>query len=199
MIDFIKGHIEHRGEDYVIISCNDIGYKVMTSSRTLIKLSGETDKVCLHTEMIVREDSIGLCGFYDNEEKEMFKLLTSVSGVGTKVGLGILSSIAYEQIYLIINQGDVNALTAANGVGKKTAQRIILELKDKIKKMVRLPMDDLLEGKLNLVDDTIKADAKDALMALGYPAKTINKFLDQIEGVETVEEIIKKALKELSL
>lgn len=199
MIDFIKGIIEYRGEDYVIISCNDIGYKVMTSQNSLAKLSGQSEKVCLHTEMIVREDSMTLCGFCDPEEKEMFKLLTSVSGVGTKVGLGILSSIAHEKIYMILTQGDVVALTAANGVGKKTAQRIILELKDKVKKFIKLPMDEFLEPSLGYIDGSVTEDAKEALLTLGYQSAQINKFINTLDGNETVESIIKKALKNMKL
>jgi len=200
MIDFIRGYIEYRGEDYVIISCNDIGYKIMTSHNTLAKLAANNEKVCLHTEMIVREDSMTLCGFCDEDEKEMFKLLTSVSGVGTKVGLGILSSIPYEKIYHILTQGDVVALTAANGVGKKTAQRIVLELKDKVQKYVKLPMDDFLNPPVDIIDDSLILDAKEALLSLGYSNSAISKFMSKLDlSQETVESVIKKALKEMKL
>lgn len=200
MIDFIKGYIEYKGEDYVIIACNDIGYKVTTSHNTLVKLPGDKDKVCLHTEMIVKDDGISLCGFLEPEEKEMFKLLTSVSGVGTKVGVGILSSIPYAKVYHILTVGDAVALTAANGVGKKTAQRIILELKDKVQKFVRLPMDDFLEGPVDLIDPSIADDAKAALLTLGYTSGAISKFIGGLDlAEESVETIIKKALKAIKL
>lgn len=199
MIDFIKGKIEYRGENYVIISCNNIGYKVMTSQNTLRKLFASTEEVCLHTELIVREDSMTLCGFSEVDEKEMFKLLTSVSGVGTKVALGILSSIDYQDIYTILTRGDVKALTAANGVGKKTAERMILELKDKVVKVINLPMDDLLNPPDLLIENSAIEDARAALLSLGYQSHEINKFMKTLQGNETVESIIKKALKQVRL
>lgn len=199
MIDFIKGNVEYKGENYVIISCNNIGYKVMTSQNSLRKLMALKEEVCLHTELIVREDSMTLCGFSEVDEKEMFKLLTSVSGVGTKVALGILSSIDYQDIYAILTRGDVKALTAANGVGKKTAERMILELKDKVVKVINLPMDDLLNPPELLIENSAMEDARGALLSLGYQSQEVNKFMKTLQGNETVESIIKKALKQVRL
>lgn len=149
--------------------------------------------------MIVREDSMTLCGFASAEEKEMFKLLTSVSGVGTKVALAILSSIAYSHLYRILIAGDINALMTANGVGKKTAQRMILELKDKVAKLELSHLNEL-DGisstshvKNNHVDE-----ACEALKSLGYQNNEISRALDLIEDKNTsVEALIKNALKHL--
>ena len=199
MIDFIKGYIEYIGVDYLVLSCNDIGYKIMTSQTTMVSMKESNEKVTLYTEMIVREDSMTLCGFSSAEEKEMFKLLTSVSGVGTKVALAILSSIAYSHLYQILIAGDINALMTANGVGKKTAQRMVLELKDKVAKLDLHHFNEMdalnpaSYSKNNHVDE-----AYEALKSLGYQNNEISKALDMIEDKNiSVEALIKNALKHL--
>lgn len=199
MFDYIKGYVEHVDETYVVIESNEIGYHIITSLTTISELTHHTEKVCIYTEMVVREDSITLCGFSTRNELKMFKLLTSVSGVGTKVGIAILSSIPYTSLYTIIISGNVDSLTKANGVGKKTAQRIILELKDKVKKVMHISIDhgEIIQETLD-INHTNFEDAKAALMSLGYSHGEIN---DAVGGIETVnlstEDIIKLALKNL--
>jgi Holliday junction DNA helicase RuvA len=199
MLDYIKGYVEHIDEDYIVVECNDIGYKIITSLTTIADLQHHGEKVCVFTEMVVREDSITLCGFSSKNELKMFKLLTSVSGVGTKVGMAILSSIAYTSLYTILISGDVDALTKANGVGKKTAQRIILELKDKVKKVMHISIDhgEVIQETLDMTHTNFE-DAKAALLSLGYSHNEIN---EGVSGIETsnlsTEDIIKLALKNL--
>lgn len=198
MLDFIKGYVEHIDDDYIVIEANDMGYRIHTSLTTIAELSHHGEKVCVYTELIVREDSMTLCGFSSKNELKMFKLLTSVSGVGTKVALAILSSIPYTSLYTLLISSDVKGLTAANGVGKKTAERIILELKDKVKKLMHI------SGEENVIQETLDIhhtnfeDAKAALISLGYQHNEINMAL---AGVETsnlsTEDIIKLALKNL--
>lgn len=199
MLDYIKGYVEHIDDDHIVVESNDIGYHIITSATTIGELTHQGDKVCIYTEMVVREDSITLCGFSSRNELKMFKLLTSVSGVGTKVGIAILSSIPYTSLYTIIISGNVDALTAANGVGKKTAQRIILELKDKVKKVMHISIDhgEMIQEILD-VNHTAFEDAKAALASLGYTQSEVNLALSGIETSNlSVEDIIKLALKNL--
>lgn len=198
MIGYIKGIIDEIGIDYILIENNGIGYKLLVSTTTLSQLSiGQEAKI--YTKMIVREDDISLCGFYSKEEEEMFKLLTSVSKVGTKVGMGILSFAPPARIQAIIINSDVTAMSKAPGVGKKTAERIILELKDKVGKIVIDGLDTMenlpLSGKEIAIDNS-EDEAISALIALGYTSSEAQESVDFVKqpGMD-VEVIIKKALE----
>lgn len=202
MINYIKGYVEYIGEDYIVIETNDIGYKVMTSWHTIADLKGHSEKVCIFTELIVREDSMTLVGFREENELKLFKLLTSVSGVGAKVGIAILSSIPYTSLYTMLVNGDVNGLTKANGVGKKTAQRIALELKEKVKKALHITVDHgmFVQQTLDMTSDshTNFDEAKEALLSLGYTHKEINEAMSKIsQSNKDTETIVKLALKAL--
>ena len=198
MIGYIKGIIDEIGIDYILIENNGIGYKFLVSTTTLSQLSiGQEAKI--YTKMIVREDDISLCGFYSKEEEEMFKLLTSVSKVGTKVGMGILSFAPPARIQAIIINSDVTAMSKAPGVGKKTAERIILELKDKVGKIVIDGLDTMenlpLSGKEIAIDNS-EDEAISALIALGYTSSEAQESVNFVKqpGMD-VEVIIKKALE----
>lgn len=198
MIGYIKGIIDEIGIDYILIENNGIGYKLLVSTTTLSQLSiGQEAKI--YTKMIVREDDISLCGFYSKEEEEMFKLLTSVSKVGTKVGMGILSFAPPARIQAIIINSDVTAMSKAPGVGKKTAERIILELKDKVGKIVIGGLDTMenlpLSGKEIAIDNS-EDEAISALIALGYTSSEAQESVNFVKqpGMD-VEVIIKKALE----
>jgi len=197
MIAFIKGKVVHVESDHLVIENNGMGYKVFTSMNTLSEVSGK-EEAQVFTEMVVREDSITLVGFSTQQELKVFHLLTSVSGVGTKVGIGILSSIPAGQLVSIIMSGDVNTLTKAQGVGKKTASRIVLELKDKIEKTMNvseLSFDDFDTG---VVANSERGEAIEALEALGYTNSEIQKVLGKIDIKDkNTEAIVKIALKEL--
>ncbi|MDB8821193.1 Holliday junction branch migration protein RuvA [Peptostreptococcus anaerobius] len=198
MIGYIKGIIDEIGIDYILIENNGIGYKLLVSTTTLSQLSiGQEAKI--YTKMIVREDDISLCGFYSKEEEEMFKLLTSVSKVGTKVGMGILSFAPPARIQAIIINSDVTAMSKAPGVGKKTAERIILELKDKVGKIVIDGLDTMenlpLSGKEIAIDNS-EDEAISALISLGYTSSEAQESVNFVKqpGMD-VEVIIKKALE----
>lgn len=198
MIGYIKGIIDEIGIDYILIENNGIGYKLLVSTTTLSQLSiGQEAKI--YTKIIVREDDISLCGFYSKEEEEMFKLLTSVSKVGTKVGMGILSFAPPTRIQSIIINSDVTAMSKAPGVGKKTAERIILELKDKVGKIVIDGLDTMenlpLSGKEIAIDNS-EDEAISALIALGYTSSEAQESVNFVKqpGMD-VEVIIKKALE----
>ena len=191
MIGYIKGTVEDIGIDYVLIENNEIGYKLNASSNTLSQLS-EGDRTKMYTKMIVREDDISLCGFYSKEELDMFNLLTSVSKIGTKLGLSFATP---SQIHLYISTSDTKTLSKAPGVGKKTAERMVLELKDKLGKL-NISGEDL-EGKPAMsIPTTSDGEAIDALVALGYTGQESKVAVDFVKQPGMgVEDIVKKALE----
>lgn len=193
MYRYIKGFIEEMKEDYIVIENNGIGYKISTSINTLRDLKiGEEVKV--YTYLNVREDDMSLYGFSLKNELELFLNLISVSKIGPKVGLGILSTLSVDEIkHAIINE-DANKLSEAQGVGKKTANRMILELKDKIKDY-DIEKLDTSSIKVNSNTD----EAMDALVSLGYTKYEVGNIIARIdvEGLLT-EDIIKLSLSELS-
>ncbi|WP_055071194.1 Holliday junction branch migration protein RuvA [Clostridium massiliamazoniense] len=198
MYEYIKGEFIGINKDYVVLENNNIGYKIFTSGNTMATMPKVGEESILYIEQIVREDFIGLYGFTTKEELEMFKKLLSINGVGAKASLSLLSISTVNNLKYAILSGDEKHITRAPGIGKKTAQRIILELKDKI------TPDELLEGNLASDNDgnTLELnylgnieEALDALMALGYSDKEANKALKSVDKTESIENIIKEALK----
>ena len=191
MYSYIKGTIEEIGLTNIVIENNNIGYEVNVSSNTIKDLQlGKMAKI--YTKLIVREDDMSLCGFSTKEEMQMFELLTSVSKIGPKVGLGILSFGTPAQLGAYILSEDVAKLSKAPGVGKKTAERIVLELKDKIDKNNVEFEPTLLSNAPIAVS---KDEAVDALVALGYSPVEAKEAVDKCkkDGLNT-EDIIKKSL-----
>jgi len=196
MIDFIKGKLVHSFGDIVIVENNGIGFKIHTSIGSVADFSSLGEEVVVYTELIVREDSMSLVGFSSRDELSMFQLLTSVSGIGTKVGIGILSSMPFGQLAGIIASQDIKALQSAQGVGKKTAERLVLELKDKMPQTLSLQMHE--HAPVATADQSVQKDALEALMSLGYTRSEAQGVLKQIDMDQmTVEEIIKASLKKL--
>ncbi len=197
MIGFVSGKLSMILDNGVIIDNNGIGYKIMVSPRTISNLPSINTEVKLFTHMNVREDDISLFGFFTIEEINMFNMLTSVSGIGSKVGMGILGNFTPSQLILAIVSEDANMLSKAPGVGKKTAQRIILELKDKMKTENNY-FDTEDTGVSVATSDVISAkqDAIDALLALGYSrSESIQTVMEVALPEMSTEEIIKLALK----
>ncbi|MGL4796972.1 MAG: Holliday junction branch migration protein RuvA [Paraclostridium sp.] len=191
MYSYIKGSIEEINLDSLVIEANSIGYKVNASSNTIASVKlGQIYKI--YTKLIVREDDMSLCGFASKEELSMFELLTSVSKIGPKVGLGILSFATPKQIGAYIVSEDVAKMSKAPGVGKKTAERIILELKDKIDKN-NIEFEPTLLAQAPVA--VSKDEAVDALVALGYTSTEAKEAVDKCkkDGLNT-EDIIKKSL-----
>lgn len=187
-------------KDYIIIENNNIGYKIFTSGATMAEMPGINDEVMLYLEQIVREDFIGLYGFKDREELEMFKLLLSISGVGAKAALSLLSISRINNLKYAIMMEDDKHLCRAPGIGKKTAGRIILELKDKIKKEDIMSSVDIQEGFEDLqptVNTNTVGEALGALLALGYSEKEAETALKQVDKTVSLEDIIKDCLKVL--
>jgi Holliday junction DNA helicase RuvA len=192
MIAFVKGSLEESGDDYVIIDNNGIGYFISMTSAEIEKLKKTKENIKIYTYHYVREDQVGLFGFLDRETLNMFKLLISVSGIGPKAGMSILSSISPENMILAIITGDEKALCKASGVGKKLAQRIILELKDKFKNH------DFIQDKGETgIDDTGSLEAVGALIALGYSKIEAESAISRVSSNLSVEDTIKQALKQL--
>ena len=200
MYEYIKGKYMGINKDYIIIENNNIGYKIFTSGATMAEMPGINDEVMLYLEQIVREDFIGLYGFKDREELEMFKLLLSISGVGAKAALSLLSISRINNLKYAIIMEDDKHLCRAPGIGKKTAGRIILELKDKIKKEDIMSGVDIKEGFEDLqptVNTNTVGEALGALLALGYSEKEAETALKQVDKTASLEDIIKDCLKVL--
>lgn len=199
MYEYIKGKYIGINKDYVIVENNGIGYKIFTSGATMAEMPKISDDVMLYLEQIVREDFIGFYGFNDREELDMFKMLISISGVGAKAALSLLSISRINNLKYAIMMEDEKHLCRAPGIGKKTAGRIILELKDKIKKTDILEGVDIQEGFENIASNSenVVGEALGALLALGYSEKEAETALKKVNKQETVENIIKECLKVL--
>ncbi|WP_439880393.1 Holliday junction branch migration protein RuvA [Pontibacter sp. MBLB2868] len=194
MIAYIDGKLAHKDPTYVIIDVNGIGYQIKISLSTYSSLpAGERCK--LHTYLNIKEDAHTLYGFTTVAEKEAFLHLISISGVGPNTGLMILSSLSVEEVQQAIVREDVRTIQNVKGIGAKTAQRIILELKDKLKKEVMLS-DGVVPAASH---NTNRAEALSALVTLGFAKNVAEKTLDNIikreGGSLSVEELIKFALK----
>ncbi|MBO0575198.1 Holliday junction branch migration protein RuvA [Clostridium botulinum] len=194
MYEYIKGKYIDMYKDYIVIENNNIGYKIYTSGSTMAKLPSIGENIMLYTEQIVREDFIGIYGFLTKDELSMFKLLLTINGVGAKASLSLLSISNVSTLKYAIKMGDEKTITRAPGIGKKTAQRIILELKDKIE--IDIVEDD--EEIINKITDDKKVlEAVVALVTLGYSEKEANKVINQCDKDNSLEQIIKEALKYL--
>lgn len=200
MYAYIKGTLEIKSTDYVVIETNEIGYKIFMSETAIDKLGDVGSKVKVYTYLKVREDDMSLYGFKTNEELRMFELLLSVSGVGAKSAIVILSNIKPSSFALAVITDDVGKLKKLPGIGPKTAQRIILELKDKLKAVEDTNKEELEEMLLKSEDDGEKiSEALSALQVLGYTRKEIEKAFEKFDKKDlSVEEIIKKGLLYLS-
>ena len=197
MISYIKGILEIKSKDYIVIDVGGIGYKIFMSETAINELE-KGKEVKIFTYMKVREDDISLYGFLNNEELVTFELLISVGGVGAKSAITILSNITPSKFALAVITNDVNTLKKLPGIGAKTAARIILELKDKMKTEQSIEENKNEEIKEAIVLDNKANDALEALCVLGYTRKDVEKVLSNIDTNKlTVEEIIKQGLKYL--
>ena len=193
MFAYIKGSLEAKAINYVVVENNGIGYKIYMSAKSLGIIGNIGDTVKVYTHYHVREDDISLYGFISEEDLRMFEILISVSGVGVKSALIMLSDITPSSFALAVINDDVTRLTKVPGVGKKTAQRLILELKDKLKS------EDISCGEAEEkceINSTVNNDVIVALQVLGYCKKEADAALKKIDTQNlSVEETIKQALK----
>ena len=196
MIYSVKGTLVHIESGFVVVECNGIGFRVNTTLTTQrnVKLNSV---VTLYTHMSVREDAMELYGFYSKAELSTFKMLISISGVGPKVALAILSELSSEQIALSVSASDYKTLTRASGVGPKLAQRIVLELKDKIKG-ISVDTADGVVSKGSVIADTGNIPkAVQALAVLGYSAADVTPVLSKLDPSMTVEQLIAATLRQM--
>ena len=196
MISYIIGEIKYIGEENFVIENNNIGYLINSSFNT-IKTLEINNEFKIFTKMNVREDDISLFGFSSNDELEVFELLTSVSTIGPKNAIAVLSTLNVDKIKLAIVNNDIDTLTKAKGIGKKTASRIILELVDKVKKMAINDDISISEDSYTSTNKEIDV-AREALINLGYQRNSIDKVLSTLKDSDlSLEEIIKEALRRM--
>jgi Holliday junction DNA helicase RuvA len=199
MFAYIKGTLSYKHNEYIVVEANGVGYKLLTSLTTIEAVGAVGSEVKIFTHLHVREDNMSLFGFYTQEELGMFELLITVSGVGPKVAISLISSFSPSRFGLAVITDDIKTLTAAQGVGSKMAQRIILELKDKIKKEQLSAVNSIAEGKIEVQRNSSRAsEAISALMVLGYTALEASRAVSAVYSEEMdLESIIKNALKGL--
>lgn len=201
MISYVRGELTAVEKDKVIVDVGGVGYGVFMPEASMGMLPQMGEEIKLHTYLNVREDAMQLFGFLTRDDLEVFRLLIGVSGIGPKGGLGILSALGPDDLRFAVASNDVKAIQAAPGIGKKTAEKLILELKDKLK------LEDALENTVNAVQNTadtsagmaneMTGEAVQALVALGYGNTEALKAVRQVEITEemSVEDVLRQSLK----
>lgn len=202
MIAYLKGIVEEVSETRLVLEVNEIGYQIFISARDAADMPGRGEKVKIHTYLNVKEDAMQLFGFLSEDDLEMYKLLLNVNGIGPKAALGVLSVMTADDLRFAVLSDDVKAISRAPGVGGKTAQKLILELKDKLK------LEDAFEKKLastaRLGAESVAVDAKSeavqALTALGYSNSDALRAVRKAEVTDDMdtETILKLALKQMA-
>ena len=191
MIGSLRGRLTAKQAPQVIIECAGVGYEVETPMSTFLDLPGVGDDLFLHTHLLVREDAQILYGFASEQERTFFRTLLRISGVGAKMGLAILSSMSVADFQRCVEYEDAASLVKIPGVGKKTAERLIIEMRDKIDKTV------ISQGARKVaVAISPRSEAVDALVALGYKVAEVNKLIGtmDVDG-QSAEDIIRQALR----
>lgn len=201
MIAFLDGIVAGTDENRLFLNVNGVGFSVFMPARSLAALGPSGSPAHIYTSLQVREDAMQLYGFLSREDLRIFRLLIGVSGIGPKVAMAVLSVLTSEEIHYAVLSDDVKSITAVPGLGKKTAQKLILELRDKLK------LEDVIEAPGNAaapsvpVDNSARKEAIQALSALGYSSsealQAVNKVADS--GELTVEELLKRALREMGV
>ncbi len=201
MLYSVRGTLIHMEANLVVVECGGVGYALRTTANTMSRQPEMGKETMLYTHLYVREDAVELFGFATLSELNCFQMLISVSGVGPKAALSILSNITPEQFAICVATGDSKVLTAAKGIGMKTAQRIVLELKDKI-------TNEQLEGGVTASNPALSggivsgngnlSEAISALVVLGYPQQQAARAVTAFDASLPVEELIKLALKALA-
>lgn len=194
MFEYIDGVVSILGDDYIVLENNGIGFRINTSKNSIANIRNKGEKQRIYTQLIVKEEGIFLYGFTTKEELDLFKLLLTVSKIGPKAGLSLLSTLKPKDLKLSILSNDSTFLSKAPGIGKKTAERIILELKDKIDDNI-----DIEEGLQSNIENNNINEVYNALISLGYNRSEIRMALADINVTElSTEDIIKIALKKIS-
>lgn len=195
MIEYIKGIIAHKSAKMIVVECNQIGYQLLCSTSTINNAGSTGDDIEIFVQLIVREDSMTLYGFLAKQEREMFNKITSVSGIGAKIALGILSAMTTAQLAIALVTEDITTITKVKGIGQKTAKRMILELKEKVN-------DDELslsfgnDSTNESAQSSVVGEAIQALMVLGFSSIEASKAVNGVsEDIDNVEQLITAALR----
>lgn len=201
MISYIRGELAAVQEQKAIVEAGGIGYGIYMSQQTLSMLPAVGEEVKIHTYLNVREDAMQLYGFLTGEDLQVFRLLIGVSGIGSKAGLNILSCLSPDELRFAVLAGDVKTISSAPGIGKKTAEKLILELKDK------MSIEDVLEQaahggeqskEIEATDTGMQAEAVQALTALGYGSAESLRAVKKVSvDCASVEDLLREALKNL--
>ena len=195
----LTGNVVYTDETSAAISCSGVAFRCYTSFNTLCKIGSVGETVTLYTYLNVREDALDLFGFFDTAELDCFKILIGVSGVGPKAAIAILSRLTPDKLSQAVATGDVKAITAAQGVGPKIAQRIIVELKDKLAPFAT-GVSSVDFSSVSAANSSIGgSDAIDALMALGYSRSEASLAVGKLDQSLPVDELIKQALMKLAM
>ncbi|MDD3840896.1 MAG: Holliday junction branch migration protein RuvA [Clostridia bacterium] len=193
MFAYINGKLEVINDDNVVVDVNGIGYRIFVSSYSLSRIGKIGEQIKLYTYLHVKEDALTVFGFSSKQELMLFEKLISVNRVGPKIALNFLSTLSPDQIIMAITSNDLKTLTSLPGVGKKTAQRIMLELKDKLD---MIDLNDNNASGLENVNQSHCQEAVQALVNLGYSQNDARKMIDDVkEDYQDVEDLIKAALK----
>lgn len=200
MFALINGRLAHKSANEVIVDVGGIGYRIFIPLSTFYELPEAGDNVSFHLHTHVKEDAIQLFGFRNREEKSIFQLMIQVSGIGPKLALNLLSGISAPELARAVSGGDLARLVAIPGVGKKTAERMVLELKDKFLKLIKEEMAG--PAPVEFQGDVLMDDALSALENLGYRQPLAKKALERVraslDGELTIEELLKQTLKLLA-
>ncbi len=204
MVSYIKGLLEEKNADHIVIDTAGIGYNIIVPTTAIAEMPARGESVKIYTYLHVREDAMILYGFLTKEDRETFRLLITVNGIGPKGAIGILSGLSTYDLKIAIMNNDVKSICLAPGIGKKTAQKLILELKDKLKledysEMIGHQISDQSLS-ANVQSLSIKDEAVEALVSLGYSS---NEAIRAVKGISAegikVEDVIKEALKNLAI
>lgn len=198
MIASLNGTILFKDTNSVVIECGGVGFKCYITENTYNVIGGVGDKAFVNTCLVVKEDALDIFGFAEAGELEVFKLITSVSGVGAKIGLAILSAFNYEKVLLFLASGDAKSLTAASGVGIKLAQRMVLELKDKVGSVATGDVFDTVNTVGNATTNTSSKEAIEALVSLGYSQSEASLAVGKLDNTLSTDDLIRQALKTLA-
>lgn len=201
MIAYIRGKVAEIGENKVVLDVHDMGYQVFLSGRDVQAMPSPGEQVRLHTYLHVKEDAMQLFGFLTRDDLEIFKLLLNVNGIGPKAALGVLTALSADDLRFAVLSDDVKSISTAPGIGKKTAQKLILELKDKLslEEAFEKRLENNGQAPISVASDA-RGEAVQALTALGYSSTDALRAVKQAQVTEdmTTEEILKAALKNMA-
>ncbi|MDO4765275.1 MAG: Holliday junction branch migration protein RuvA [Eubacteriales bacterium] len=199
MIHYIKGELVHKGENEIVIENNGIGYVVEVPLSVLPALPAKNEEVKIYTELYVREDILKLFGFLTKEDLDIFRMLITVSGIGPKGALAILSLMTPEQLRFAILSNDVDSISTAKGIGKKTASKLVIELQDKLKASFSTSGGSDTISFAENTNTSKRSEALEALVGLGYSVSEASSALKKVSDENSLEDMIKLALRYLSL